>query len=943
MVRNRRNLRSSQGIALQVGREVTIMNSLPAIVFPPTVCFPPLPIDATPMLRATSYSLLLFAAALLLAPNSASAKKPAALEGPIVFETHVRPIFKAHCFHCHGEAGDVQGGLDVRLVRLLSKGGESGPAFTAGDHKKSFLFERIESQEMPPGEKKLSPTEIATIARWIDQGAKTLKPEPETISEITDDDRAFWSFQPIVRPPLPKVRDAARVATPIDAFLLAELEQKNLGFSLQADAATLIRRLYFDLLGLPPTPAEVAAFVKDKSPQAYEKLVDKLLASPHYGERWGRHWLDVAGYADSDGYTPLDPVRKHVYKYRDYVIRSFNDDKPWNEFIVEQLAGDELVSLPYNGKTGAELDRLIATGFLRMGPDGTSDTSVDQPLARNDVLVETVKIVSTSLLGLSVGCAQCHSHRYDPIPQADYYAFRALFEPAYDPLAWRQSQSRLISNRTAEQNKQIKAADAAIAKIQLERNAANQKLIDEVFELELAKLPKELQATARKGRTIQPTRRTMEQADVYKKYPALTYTPEAVKKHDPKRYAETIEKHDVVLAKLKSDRSKIAPPEEFIHALTEVPGKNAVTKLFYRGDHTQPRDEVKPAELTILTSFAAEPVPVDDPKLPTTGRRLTYAQHLTSGKHPLVARVLVNRFWLHHFGRGIVSTPGDFGFLGEKPSHPELLDWLADDFMRNDWRLKPFHKQVLMSTAYRQSSRRTDALDAVDPDNVLLGRMSVRRLEAETLRDAVLAVAGNLNRKQFGPAVPVTPNETGQVILGIDTRDGAGRFLSPIGSVGDEAFRRSVYIQARRSLPLGMLETFDAPEMTPNCECRTSSTVTPQSLLLMNSDFVTKQSEVFAARVAKEAGQDRAKQVRLAWQSAFGVDPSNEQVAAASQFVTTQIAVFDEAAKKNPTPKPAANAPAPKTPPPVPPTPELLGLASFCQSLLSANAFLYID
>ena len=381
MVRNRRNLRSSQGIALQVGREVTIMNSLPAIVFPPTVCFPPLPIDATPMLRATSYSLLLFAAALLLAPNSASAKKPAALEGPIVFETHVRPIFKAHCFHCHGEAGDVQGGLDVRLVRLLSKGGESGPAFTAGDHKKSFLFERIESQEMPPGEKKLSPTEIATIARWIDQGAKTLKPEPETISEITDDDRAFWSFQPIVRPPLPKVRDAARVATPIDAFLLAELEQKNLGFSLQADAATLIRRLYFDLLGLPPTPAEVAAFVKDKSPQAYEKLVDKLLASPHYGERWGRHWLDVAGYADSDGYTPLDPVRKHVYKYRDYVIRSFNDDKPWNEFIVEQLAGDELVSLPYNGKTGAELDRLIATGFLRMGPDGTSDTSVDRWLA----------------------------------------------------------------------------------------------------------------------------------------------------------------------------------------------------------------------------------------------------------------------------------------------------------------------------------------------------------------------------------------------------------------------------------------------------------------------------------------------------------------------------------------------------------------------------------
>lgn len=871
---------------------------------------------------------------------NAWAAKPTANTGPLVFETHVRPIFKAHCFHCHGEAGDVQGGLDVRLVRLLAKGGESGPSVVPGDHKKSFLFERIESQEMPPGDKKLSAADVAIIARWIDQGAKTLKPEPEAISDITDDDRAFWSFQPIRSPAVPQVKHAQQAATPIDAFLLAELEKQDLGFSPEADAATLIRRLYFNLLGLPPTPEEIDAFVADKSPNAYEKLVDKLLASPFYGERWGRHWLDVAGYADSDGYTPLDPVRKHAYKYRDYVIRSLNDDKPWNEFIVEQLAGDELVTYPYNGRTGSDLEKLIATGYLRMGPDGTSDASVDQPLARNDVLVETVKIVSTSLLGLSVGCAQCHNHRYDPIPQTDYYSFRALFEPAYNPTAWRGATSRLVSNRSFETNKLIKAADAQILKVQTARNAANQKLIDEVYEHELVKIPKELHEIARKARTIQAQRRTMEQADVYTKYPKLTYTPAAVKEYDPKRYAAEVEVFDPQLAKLKAERAKVAgPPEDFVHALTEVPGQGAVTKLFYRGDHTQPRDEVKPGELAILASYLNSPIPVDDPKLKTTGRRLAYAQNLTSGKHPLTARVLVNRFWLHHFGRGLVSTPGDFGALGEKPSHPDLLDWLADDFMQHEWRLKRFHKQILMSTAYRQTSRRTDKLDELDPDNTLLGRMSVHRLEAETLRDSVLAVSGKLNRKQFGSAVPVTPNEAGLVILGIDTRDGAGRFTGAPGSVGDDAYRRSLYIQSRRSLPLGMLETFDAPEMSPNCECRNSTTVTPQSLLLMNSDFVTSQSEEFARRLQKDAGKEITKQIRLGWKSAFGIDATDAQVAAAESFVAEQTKVFAaaEAAK----PKPAA--PPPPKNPPAPRPPELLGLASFCQSLLSANAFLYID
>lgn len=877
--------------------------------------------------------LFCFAAATSAATPKNSPEAP-------VFETHVRPIFKANCFQCHGEAGETEGGLDVRLVRLLAKGGESGPSIVPGDHKKSFLFERIAAHEMPPGEKKLNAADVATIARWIDAGAKTLRPEPAAIGEISDEDRAFWSFQPIVRPAVPKVSNSAKVRSPIDAFLLQQLESEGLSFSPEADPATLIRRLYFDLLGLPPTPAEVDEFVRVYSPKTYEALVDKLLASPHYGERWGRHWLDVAGYADSDGYTPLDGVRKHAYKYRDYVIRSFNDDKPWNEFIVEQLAGDELVGVPYAGRTPAETDKLIATGFLRMGPDGTADPDVDQPVARNDVVAETIKIVSTSLLGMSVGCAQCHNHRYDPITQKDYYAFRSIFEPALDPANWRPPQARLVSLFTPEQKKHNAAIDAELKKISDERVAELVKLQDEVAEVVIVALPEEMREPIRVARKTPVAKQTPEQKKLLKDHPNVNITATGVQQQAREKYNAWDKKYKEMAEKVAAKKLV----EEFVHCLTETPGKVPTTKLFYRGDHNQPRDEMKPAELMIVAHFAKDPIPVKDAKLPTTGRRLAYAENLTSGKHPLLARVLVNRFWLHHFGRGIVATPGDFGFLGNRPTHPELLDWLAADFMDGGWRLKRLHKQILLSSAYRQSSRRSDKLDAVDPDNLLLGRMSVRRLEAETLRDSVLAVSGKLNEKMFGAAVPVTPDETGQTVIGIDTRESAGRFTKPIGSVGDEANRRSIYIQSRRSMPLGMLETFDAPEMTPNCECRASSTVTPQSLLLMNNLFVIEQSQEFARRLKKDAGDDVAAQIRLGWEMAFGHPADKAQVAAALSFVKKQSEVFRAAL---PVAKPAAAATPATTTTAAKPDPaadpELQAVASFCQTLLCSNGFLYVD
>src|SRR4051794_4680127 len=407
----------------------------------------------------------------------------------LTYEQHVRPILKARCFQCHGEEGEPKAKLDLRLVGLMRRGGRSGEAIRPGSHEESLLWERIDAEEMPPGEKKLTPAERATIAGWIDQGARTSRPEPapESLSLAagaawTEEERTFWSFRPIGRPEPPRVRDASRVRTPIDAFLLDRLEASGLTISPEADRRTLIRRLTYDLTGLPPTPVEIDSFVDDPAPDAYERLVERLLGSPRYGERWARHWLDVAGYADSDGATAKDPERKDAYKYRDYVVRAMNADRPWDELIREQLAGDEMLTPPYKDLAPGDVDKLVATGFLRMAPDGTSDPSVDPDTARNDVVAETIKVVSTSLLGLTVGCAQCHAHRYDPISHEDYYQFRALFEPALDPKHWRVPSARLVSLWSGADRERASVVDAEVDRIAKERTAAVQELVEKVLE-----------------------------------------------------------------------------------------------------------------------------------------------------------------------------------------------------------------------------------------------------------------------------------------------------------------------------------------------------------------------------------------------------------------------------------------------------------------------------
>ena len=852
-----------------------------------------------------------------------------AAEPPAVavrFETHVRAILKAHCWHCHGEEDQPEGALDLRLARFLLTGGDSGPAIVPGQPAESLLLERIESGEMPPGKKKLSDAEIATLKQWISDGGQTVRPEPETLAvgdTFTNEEREHWSFQPVVAHELPSVNQPELVRTGIDRWLLHKLEAQNLSYSPEADRVTLMRRLSFDLLGLPPTPEAVARFVNDPAPDAYERLVDELLASPAYGERWARHWLDVVGYADSDGYTETDPERKWAYRYRDYVIRAFNDDKPWDKFLIEQLAGDELLTPPFTNLNAAQADQLIATGYLRMGPDGTGAGAADQNLARNDVLAETIKIVSTSVLGLSVGCAQCHSHRYDPISHVDYHRMRAVFEPAYDWKNWRAPNERLVSLWSDETRQKVTQVEQELVELDKQRLAELDKIIQETFDRELAKLPAEQQPAARLARETPADKRTPEQQHLIKENPFLNVDRGSVYLYLPDRQTGFNKKWEDLTAETRKKR----PADDNVHCLTEIPGQLPPTKLFFRGDINSPRQDVAPGELAILNTHQWE-LPAKDSMLPTSGRRLAYARYLTSGRHPLVARVLVNRFWMHHFGKGIVRTPSDFGVLGERPTHPELLDWLADDFVRGGWQLKRLHRVMLLSTAYRQASLHRAELEAVDPENRLLGRMPVRRLEAETLRDSLMALSGVLSSKMYGPPIPVTPDPVGQIIVAIDTRDAAGVHTKKFVSLGEDTYRRSIYVQIRRSMPLAMLEPFDMPTLTPNCELRPVSTVAPQSLLMLNSPIVVELAEAMAKRVEQTAGTDPAAQVQLAWTLTFGRPATAAEVQGGVEFLGEQVTTF---------PPPPADA---KTPGP---SPQHLALAHLCHALVSSNGFLYVD
>jgi len=806
------------------------------------------------------------------------------------FEKDVWPIFRAHCFDCHGATDDLQGGLDLRLVRFMLQGGDSGTAVLAGKPGESLLLERIQSGEMPPGESSVPQHEMAVIKEWIAQGAKTARPEPESIGPgigITPEERAFWSFQPVTRPDVPAAESFpvdARVRTVVDALLASQFADGQT-FEPDAERRTLIKRAYFHLIGLPPNPDEMRKWIEDPGPDWYDRLLTELLDSPHYGERWARHWLDIAGYADSEGYTVADAERAWAWKYRDWVIRALNADKPLDRFLIEQLAGDELAGPQDGDLTAEQIDLLTATGFLRMAADGTG-SGANNADGQNQVMADTLKIVGTSLLGLSLQCAQCHDHRYDPIPQTDYFALRAVFEPALDWKAWRVPNARRVSLYTKADRERAAEVEAEAQVIAKEKSAKQAEYMQQALEKELMKFDEPLRTQLRDAYQTPGGKRSDQQKALLKKHPSVNISPGVLYQYLPKA-AEELKKFDQRINEVRAKK----PVEEFLRALVEPPNHVPETKLFFRGDHQQPKQTVLPASLTVTAPVnARREFPANDEALPTTGRRLAFAKWLTSGEHPLVARVLVNRVWLHHFGKGIVATPSDFGRLGVQPTNLPLLDLLADELVSNGWSLKQLHRLILSSTAWRQvrgmrnaefgvrDESQTQTSEVANGNDVngeaesesdvsvnsafRIPNSALVRLEAETLRDRMLAASGQLDRTLFGAPVKIKEDDTGQIVV-----DGPQT-------------RRSMYVQVRRSWPVAMMQTFDAPVMQTNCEARVNSTVATQSLMLLNGEFILDQAAKLAERAANEASSLPADVLaslpeipppaQSAWQYGFG-------------------------------------------------------------------------
>ena len=861
---------------------------------------------------------------------------------PPSFDRDIRPILRASCTHCHGEEAEIAGGVDLRLHRFMLQTGDSGqPVIVPGKPDASRLIQVIESGEMPQEGRPVPSEQIALLRRWVATGAPGGGPEPETLPpgpSFAATEKQHWAFQPINQPAVPP-SDNSRIRNEVDAFVEQKLAEHDLDFAPDADRRTLIRRLTFDLTGLPPTPEEIAAFLADRSPTAYEDLVDRLLASPAYGERWARHWLDVAGYADSAGHAEADSLRPHAWHYRDYVIHSFNADKPWDQFLIEQLAGDELAGVVHGETTEVMLDpvrreQLTATGFLRMAPDGTGDKVADVNLARNEAVAEQLKVVSSALLGLTVGCAQCHDHRFDPVSQADYYRFRAIFEPAFDWQKWRSPAARNCSLATPEDKAKAAAIEQEAKAIEAEAKVLEKTFLDEIFEKEILKLPEGIREAYREARGTPKNKQSPEQQALIKKYPS------ALALYSLDLYDKKADKQVKDLRAKATELRKTKPAEDFVMATTEVRGRVPVMQVFYRGDHEQPRQEVPPGELTVLTAPAIEPFTPAEPAGGSSGRRLAYARWLTSGEHPLVARVLVNRFWMHHFGRGIVATPGDFGLAGQRPSHPELLDWLANRFMASGWRLKPLHRLLVSSTAYRQESRHPEAT-AVDPEGRLFARWLIRRLDAEQVRDATLQAAGRLVVKIGGPPVSIGKDPYGRIIAGREELNANGDVVKVL-PVGEEACRRSIYLTARRTTPVTALQTFDIPTMLPNCEKRTSSTVAPQSLFMLNDTFVHEQATAIADEVRKRAPDDLRLQIAHAWMLLTTHEPETVDLGRALAYLAEQtesLRAFHAPAAGTPPTKAGNNA----KPSEQPANPQAEAFASLCQVLLSSTRFLYID
>lgn len=777
-----------------------------------------------------------------------------------VSEDAVR-LLQERCVSCHGEI--QMSGLDVRSSEALLKGGQRGPSVVPGNAAESLLYQAVLHEgdlQMPMQGGRLTDEEVRVLGTWIDGGA--------VWSTGLESDRGemWWSFQPVRRPSVPE-DSSGWSRNAIDRFLARHHAENQLKPVGEADRRTWIRRATYDLHGLPPSPEEVRAFVEDSSPEAFENAIDRLLDSKRYGERWGRYWLDAVRYADTGGFE-TDIYFPDAWRYRDYVIKSFNDDKPFDQFVREQVAADEIWpddielrgSYDISEEKQRHLEARIGTGLYTVGTV-YHEAALNGHQLRYEWLVDAVDVTGEAFLGLTLSCARCHDHKFDPISQADYHQLMAFFEGSEIrriPVAHKMTEFGYYSGYP----RQLKVFEYQQALKALE-SKVRQRVIDEISE----GFDAETVAAQRIPRAKRTTEQQMKAAPLER---ALT---EAGLLENPGGYVlelpYTSDERDRRKT-LITELGEAAAQARFELATATVLGRAEVrypVRMTARGDWRATGDEVEPAFPTAVGDLGQS---IDGK------RRKALATWLADPKHPLVARVMVNRIWQGHFGRGLVETPNNFGLQGSAPSHPELLDWLAAEFVDRNWSVKQLHRLIMLSSAYRLNSGFDPSNAETDPENRYLWRMNRRRLDAENLRDAVLAVAGELNLKMGGR--PVLPPLSAEARLGMWDRNDWPESLDP-----EEHKRRSVYIFAKRQFPYPMFKTFDAPDASASCGRRDVTTVAPQALTLLNSEFMLRSAQSFAARLAVE--DDPLRKADLAWELALSRLPDAEEREAAVKML----------------------------------------------------------
>ena len=693
-----------------------------------------------------------------------------------------------------------------------------------------------------------------------------------------------WSFQPLARVNVPDVVDANRVRNEIDAFIVQGLERKGLALAVDADKHSLVRRVYFDLLGLPPSPDEIHRFIQDESPQAYELLLSRLMESPHFGERWGRHWLDNAGYVDvmgldNDAGTISNAENKWLY--RDYVIASLNSDKPFDRFVMEQLAGDECVDWRNADQYTPEMQTLlVATGFLRNSADDTNANELNRRDVHHQILERTHEVVMNNLLGLTIQCAKCHDHKYEPLLQTDYYQWQALFQPAFNSDKWLQPAARQIPNVSAAEKKRIdehnSQLDQQIASIKGQIAEVRKRFEQQVLDTKLAQLPEPIRAD-----TLTAIRTPMDQRSEVQKYLASKFE-EGLKVKPDEVAAITAGPEKDRVAEFEKQITSVASQKRTFQHWQAVydSGPPTPTRLLNRGDPLTPGEEVSPAMISALASQTTSNVGIV-PQSGSSGRRFALAKWLSDPQSPagsLVIRVRVNRIWQHLFGRGIVKTTDNFGVTGTKPTHPELLDWLSGSFIADGQKLKPFLTRIMTSSAYRQLSNRIDERClSVDPDNTLLWKQRLRRLESESVRDAILTVSGKLDRSMGGAPIPVEPRPDGSFVI---KKEG---LPTPTAQ-----YRRTIYLLGRRNYHPTLLSVFDQPNLTTNCSERSTSAVVLQSLTMLNDAFVLEQAGAFSERVMAVA-ETKDRWITTVFEITLGRIPTERETRWCQDAMTREV------------------------------------------------------